>query len=225
MSEGFDDRLYGGIQANTYLGKLGLHGEVAGALREEDAAYGAAGLSYALTPEIRAKAMVGTSTSNDSIYPQFLAHGSLEITAATGLVLRPAVTYRDYRNDVEETTVGADLTKYFSPFADGGYLVGQVKGNVSFVSPGSNTGWETGAALTYVTRDGHSAGAEVFGGTMAYDNTVGLSSVSIENDFFGVRPKVGYRLSDATELFVQGEFIDTDAYDVIGGLAGIKVTY
>jgi hypothetical protein len=70
-----------------------------------------------------------------------------------------------------------------------------------------------------------SAALSVFGGTMAYDNTLCTGPCSVRNKFIGVRPKLGTYVNEKTEAYVAGEIVRTDYYDVYGATLGVKIGF
>jgi len=229
VTKGFSDRSAVGLQVDGFhRSGWGYHVEGAGQFREEDGAYFAGGFSYAFSPSVRAKLVVGSSSRNWGILPSFAAIGSVEFKSdpSIGLVLTPSVAYRKYRNGIEEVTPKLDLSKYFAPFANGAYIVGQVGAAAISANPGSNVGYELSGGLTYVMPSSYSVGVEVFGGQMAYDVLLPAGpNASVKNRFVGVRPKVGFNLTQTIELFVRGEFVNTQYYDVRGGTLGLVARF
>ena len=228
VDSGFDDRYFGGGYIDHYLDNgLGVHAEASGVSREESAGFFAGGFSYALNDSVRPKVVAGSSTSNDDVLPEFYFRGSVDVRSDSelGLVATPSVTYRKYDNGTKETVPGLDLAIYLPSFANGSYVVAQAIGKVMFVDPGDNTGYEVGGGASLVNPDFGSLGIVVTGGEMAYDSVLVANAASIENDFVSVRPNLGLSLSDDVEFFVSGEYTHTDFYDIVGGFAGLKITY
>lgn len=228
VDSGFDDRYFTGGYIDHYLDSgLGVHAEASGVAREEDAGFFAGGLSYALNDRLRPQIMAGTSTDNDDILPELYLRGSLEIHSdpEQGIVATPSITYRDYRNGTDEVVPGLSAAIYLPPFADGSYVVAQALGMVMFVDPGSNTGYEIGGGASLNKPGLGSFGLVVTGGEMAYDSVLATNAPSINNDFVTFRPNIGLFLSGDVELFVRGEYTHTDFYDIVGGLAGLKINY
>ena len=228
VTDGFSDRWFLGLAANAfYSSGLGLHIDTSYIDREESAGFFAAGISAELTPRIRAKIMGGTSTDNDGILPELYARGELAITSAPdlGLVLRPSLTYRSFRNGFDEGTGQIEIARYFKPFANGSFAVGQVGASGTYSDPGSNFGYELSAGVTYVAPNIGTIGATAVVGNMAYDSVLGPSSLSVENGFIGIRPAVSYYLGENAELIARGEIMFTDFYDLFGGSIGIKFNF
>lgn len=228
VTDGFSDRWFLGLAANAYYSSgLGLHIDTSYIDREESAGFFAAGASAELTPRIRAKIMGGTSTSNDTILPELYIRGELAITSEPelGLVLRPSLTYRSFRNGVDEGTGQIEIVRYFRPFANGGFAVGQISASGIYSNPGGNFGYELSAGVTYVALNIGTIGATIVGGMMAYDTVLGPSSLSVSNGFIGVRPAASFYLGENVELIARGEMMFTDFYDLYGGSIGIKFNF
>jgi hypothetical protein len=62
---------------------------------------------------------------------------------------------------------------------------------------------------------------------MVYDNTLCITLCSVVNKFVGIRPLVSYYLNhtDKYELFVRGEAVATDFYNIYGGTVGLKTRF
>lgn len=226
VSDGLKDRTFAGFFGNVYTeGGVGFHLDLSHQWREEDAGFGAIGISAELSPGIRPKLQIGGSTDNEGILPEFLVDASVrvELGDMTGLVFDLGGAYREFRNGVDEGSLRGEVIKYFDAFADGSYLVGQAYLGGIFADPGSNFGWEARAGVTYVMPSAWSIGLTVAGGEMAYDEVV--ASIGVENTFITLRPHVSFNITDQLELFVQGEFLTSDLYDIGGGFAGIKVNF
>ena len=228
VNEGFEGRVYTGALLDHYLeNDLGLHAEVSGVFREEDAAFFAGGLSYGFGEHVRLKATAGTSSNNDDILPEFYTRGELEIKSSEelGLVARPSITYRNYQSGVDEITPGLDVALYHE-LSRMNYLVFQVIGSLSYADPGSNLGFEAGGDITWVRRGLFSVGVTSTAGEMAYDNTLaGGPSVAVESEFWTVRPHASLFATKNLEIFARGDFSFNEFYDVTGGLLGVKFTY
>ncbi len=228
VDSGFSDRAFVALQGSLYdESGFGVHVDTSHVQREEEAVFFAAGLSYAISPSVRAKLMAGTSSDNDGILPELYINGSatVDFGPQAGLVLVPELIYRSYRNGVEEVQGQATINKYFAPFQDGSYLVGSVSGSVNYVTPGDNVGWEAGASLLHVRPRYMSMGLGAVAGSSAYDNQLGTASIGVRNDYVGVRPSASMYLSPDVEVFVRGEYLWTDFYDLAGGFAGIKYAF
>lgn len=228
VDSGFSDRAFVALQGSLYEeGGFGVHVDTSYVHREEEAAFFAAGLSYAISPSTRAKLMVGTSSENDGILPELYVNGSatVDFGPQAGVVVVPELIYRSYRNGVDEVQGQATVNKYFAPFQDGSYLVGSVSGSVNYVTPGDHVGWEAGASLLHVRPRYMSMGLGAVAGSSAYDNQLGAASIGVRNDYVGVRPSASMYLSPDVEVFVRGEYLWTDFYELAGGFAGIKYAF
>lgn len=228
VDSGYADRAFMGLQGSLYDETgFGVHFDAVHVQREEDAAFVAVGASYAVTPGTRLKLMLGSSSDNLEVQPELYVNGSatLDFGPQSGVVVTPEIIYRSYRNGVDEVQAQANVSKYFSPFADGSYLVGSINGSVNHVSPGDNIGWEAGAGVIYVRPRTMSVGLSGVVGSSAYDNQLGLASVGVRNDYAAVRPSVSMYLSPDVEVFARAEYLWTDFYDLAGGYAGIKYTF
>ena len=228
VSNGYSDRSFVSLQGSLYEdGGLGVHVDTSHTWREEDGTFFAAGVSYAVTPSTRLKVMAGTSSDNDGILPELYLSGSatVDFGPQAGVVLIPELFYRSYRNGVEELQGQATINKYFAPFQDGSYLVGSLTGSVNYVTPGEHVGWEASASVMHVQPRYMTVGLGAVAGSSAYDNQLGLASVGVRNDYAGIRPSASMYLSPDVEVFVRGEYLWTDFYDLAGGFAGIKYAF
>jgi hypothetical protein len=228
VDNGYSDRAFMGLQGSLYDDSgFGVHMDAVHVQREEEAAFVAAGLSYAVTPGTRLKLMAGTSTDNLEIQPELYLNGSatFDLGPQAGLVITPEVIYREYRSGTEEVQAQGSISKYFKPFKDGSYIVGTVFGSATFVQPGDNVGWEAGANVLHVRPRYMSMGMGVVAGTSAYDNLLGPVPTDVRNDYIGVRPSVSMYLSPDVEVFARGEYLWTDFYELAGGFAGIKYAF
>ena len=226
VSNGFSDRQAVGISGNVYhpASGWGAHFDTSGLWREENGGFFAGGVSYAVTPTLRPKVMFGTSTTNFGILPEFFGYGSVTINASPFNVT-PALIYRQYRNGTKQTTPQIDVAHYGQPFSDNSYLVAQALVGISFVSPGSNTGYDVGAGLTYVVPKLGTVALWGLGGRMAYDAALCVTECSVRNDFIGVRPKVSAYINDKAEFFVLGEYVRTDFYNIAGATVGLRTAF
>ena len=226
VNNGFSDRTAIGVAANVYstLSGWGVHFDAASNWREENASFFAGGLSYAVTPNIRPKVMLGTSSSNLGILPRTYVYGTVEVNVAP-FIFRPAVFYREFRNGVEQTTPQLEAVYYFPAPPGAPYFVAQGSVGVDFVNPGSHIGYLINGALTYVMPKVGTLEMGVFGGTMAYDNVLCKGPCGVSNKFVGIRPKVSAYFGESSEVYLAGEFVRTDYYDVAGGSLGLKVGF
>jgi hypothetical protein len=228
VDSGYADRAFVSLQGSLYdEAGFGVHADVTHSMREEDASFVAVGASYAVTPKARFKVMAGTSSQNDDILPELYLNGSLtyDFGPQAGIVVIPEIIYRDYRSGVDELQGLVAINKYFPAFKDGSYIVGSLNGSVNYVNPGDNVGWEAGANLTHVRPYYMSYGIGAVVGRSAYDNTLGIASISVRNDYVGVRPSISMFLSKDVEVFARGEVLWTDYYTLAGGYGGVKYTF
>jgi hypothetical protein len=232
VTNGFSNRAVADFAANWYYSGLGLHVDTSRDWREENADYIVAGVSYAITPYIRPKFLYGTSSENLGIQPKTYLRGEIEfqmpsVPGTTGIVATPSITSREYRNGVRETVPEIDVAFYHPEFANHTYFVSEVKATTIMVETISALGYEFSGSETYVIPKWGTIGAEVFGGRMVYDVTLCAMLCSVQNRFLGIRPLVSFYLnhSDAHELFVRGEVVATDFYNIYGGTVGLKTKF
>jgi hypothetical protein len=232
VTNGFADRFVAEEAANLYSGNWGFHFDTSHNWREENADFVVGGVSYAITPTVRSKVLVGTSSENLGILPQTYVRGELELQSpgtagSAGVLAIPSITYREYRNGVKETVPAIDIAFYLPEFSDHSYVVLEAKGLSTFVQAVSGVGYEVGASATYVMPKQGTFGAEIFGGRMVYDNTLCITLCSVVNKFVGVRPLVSFYLNhtDKYELVVRGEVAATDYYNIYGGTVGLKTRF
>ena len=218
-TNGYSDRWVIGSYANLYRGGTGLHSDLVYVNREDNAFFGAFGLSHAISELTRAKIMVGSSTSNRNILPNAFVQGSLQIKPSEGLIVTPALTYRHYRSGGREVAPSVQLARYFDLRGDaGGYYVAQADGGLSFNNSGRR-GWTAGAGLTTVRNSGLSLGVAARTGYSAYDSAMGFGVTSRN---YGGSATVGYRLGRGYELFVRGDVTKSRFYTVSGAIVGLK---
>jgi hypothetical protein len=232
VTNGFSSRFVAEEAANVYYSGWGFHVDTSHDWREENADYVVGGVSYAVTPYVRPKILFGTSSENLGIQPQAYFRGEIEFqspgsSGTAGIVATPSLTSREYRNGVKETVPEIDVAFYLPEFADHTYFVVESKGLATFVQGVSAVGYELSASATYVSPKSGTIGAEFFGGRMVYDNTLCIVLCSVENRFYGVRPLVSFYLTgnDKLELFVRGEAVATDFYNIFGGTVGLKTRF
>lgn len=223
VSDGFHDRRYIGAFINNYSGDLGFHADLSYVDREEEGLFAAVGVSWQASESWRPKLMVGSSTNNFDILPEIFVALSAQYKPAgeEGWTITPSVTYREYRNGGDEFLPAADFAKYFSAGDTGGYWVLQGRVALSF-NNSNDTGYTIGGGLQTVRSNGLTAGLYIEGGHMTYDSIIGIG---VETDYWAIRPSVGYRFSTGHEIYVRGEFADTDFYSVQGVMVGTKFTY
>ncbi len=224
LDEGQSDRDYVGAQGNFFrTDGLGLHFDLAGLSSDlEDTVYGAFGVSKDVGADLRAKLLLGGSDSEDGFFPEYKIDGELEknFGAEDGLVLRGGLTYSKYDNDAEEARLRGQVVRYTDPLSNGGYFVQQGDLSVSTSLDSNTTGWEIGFGATYVDAAGWNAGLGISAGRIAYDQQIGAA---VENDFWAVRPSIGYRISKNSELFLRAEYVDTELYDLKGATFGLNI--
>ncbi|MBA3526953.1 MAG: hypothetical protein H0T82_08555 [Sphingomonas sp.] len=216
-SDGFTDRFFAGGFLDRYFGSTGVHADVVYVNREENAAYGALGLSQRINGLGRLKLMAGTSTGNRSILPKLSLHAGLELSLTKDTIVRPSVTYRRFRNDRSHIAPEVQIAHYFGGNA-AGYYVAQVDAGLSLTNT-DNTGWSLGGGLTNVRKDGLRLGLAGRSGRMAYDSLLGSE---IDSRFYGGGPNVGYRFLGGQEIFVRGDVTRNKFYTVTGAFIGFK---
>jgi hypothetical protein len=223
VSNGFDNRDFVGAFVNSYSDSgLGVHGDFAYVDREDNGFYGAFGVSYQVTDNLRPKIMLGTSSNNDNILPEAYASASVEYKADGGWIVTPGVAYRKYRTGGEEVQPSVDVTKYTSiPGDTGGYYAVQGRVTGSF-NDSDEDGWSVGLGVQSVRSNGFTVGLNGEFGHMTYDSVIGIG---VATDYWAVRPSVGFRVDKHHEVFVRGEYADTDFYKVEGAMIGVKYTY
>lgn len=221
VDSGFDDRGFLTSFANAYSDSgIGYHAEVTGETREETAAFFAAGLSYN-TPSVSARGMLGSSTDNEDILPQFYARGEVAYRTdpALGIVVTPSITYREFRNGVEEFNTGGNLTKYFA-LGEDRQLITQLYGNAIFVDPGDEFGGFGGTDVTYGRYRRWSIGSTFEAGVSNFESVLGAGEVN--NAFYSVRPHASIYVTDTVELIGLVSYYDTEEFNIIGGGVGVK---
>ena len=225
LDQGQPDRNNLGVQGNYFRQDgLGLHFDVAGVDSDvEDTGYVAVGASRDIGQGLRLKGMIGGSDSEFGYFPKYHVDAELEkdLGTASGIILRGGLSYSKYDNDTEEGRLRGHAVRYGSPLANGGYFVQQVGLSVSSSFDDGTTGGEASASVTYVDQSGWSAGLGIAGGRIAYDQELGAA---VENDFWAIRPTFGYQVSKNTELFVRGEYVDTELYNLTGVTLGLNFT-
>jgi hypothetical protein len=232
VTNGFATRYVADVAGNWYYSGLGLHFDTSRDWREETANYVVGGISYAITPYIVPKFLYGTSSENMGIQPKTYFRGEVAfttppVTGSTGIVATPSVSFREYRNGVQETVPEIDVALYHPEFADKTYFVTEVKATTIMVESVSALGYEFSASETYVVPKWGTVGAEFFSGRMVYDVTLCSILCSVENRFVGVRPLVSFYLNhnEAHELFIRGEVVATDFYNIYGATVGLKTKF
>jgi len=184
---------------------------------------GNTGVSQEIGQDLRLRGMIGGSDSEFGYFPKFHVDGELEkdLGTATGVILRGGLSYSKYDNDAEEGRLRGSAVRYGSPLPNGGYFVQQAALSVSTSFDSDTTGGEASVAFTYVDQSGWNAGLGLAVGRIAYDQELGAA---VENDFWAIRPTFGYQISDNAELFLRGEYVDTELYDLTGVTLGLNFT-
>lgn len=219
-SRGYTDRFVVGAYGDLYNGAMGIHFDLAHVDREQNASFGAAGLSYALNDQAKVKVMAGSSTGNGTILPSLFLLGSLQLKPAPGWIVTPQVIYRRYRIGGREIAPSIATARYFDiPSDTGGYYVAQANVGLSFTN-GGNTGWAAGAGLTTIRKSGLSLGANLTAGHMAYDSIFGTG---VRSSFYGGGATIGHRIGGGNELYVRADVSHTKFYTVSGAMLGFKV--
>ena len=224
VDEGLDDRQFAGAFVNIYDGDVGLHGDFLYVDREEDAAYGAFGISFRPFECVRPKFTIGTSTDNNNILPEFATSLSVQIKPeeGSGWVITPGLLYREYRSGTSETRPSLEVVKYFSlPIDKNGYYVAQGRLSAS-VSDSNTQRYAIAGGLQTVRSDGMTYGLTVEGGWLDRDPLVGNGATS---RYYALRPSVAFRFLQGRELFLRGEYADTDAYTVVGATIGVRIEF
>jgi hypothetical protein len=128
---------------------------------------------------------------------------------------------------VQEVVPELHIAFYHPEFADHTYFVTEVKATTTFVESVSAVGSEFSGTATYVMPKWGTVGAELFGGRMTYDATLCVELCGVRNRFAGVRPLVSFYLNhtDSLELYVRGEIVATDSYNIYGGTVGLKTAF
>lgn len=224
LTEDFDDRFISTAGANVYFDSgLGFHGEATYADREEDGALFIAGVSYN-TPQSQFRVSAGSSTDVEDIFPELYIRGdaTLRSSPADGLVGSAGVTYRDYRNGADEVVLDGNVTKYIA-YGGGEALILQSFGSIGLADPGSNVSYSIGGSIGFNSLRDYSFAVALEGGRSEYDLDLGLEGIS--NPFLAVRPSAGLYLTNSIEVFVRGEFVTAEIYDVYGGTVGLKIEF
>ena len=223
LNQGQPDRDVFGAQGNYFRNDgLGLHFDIAGLSSDvEDTAYLGFGVSTEIGPDLRAKAMIGGSGSDFGYFPEVFVDGELEkdFGSDRGIVLRGGLSYSKYNSNTEEARLRGQAVRYGKPNAGGGYFVQQAELSVASSLDSGTTGGEASAAFTYISQQGWNAGLGIAAGRIAYDQQLGEA---VENDFWAVRPNLGYRVSNRAEVFLRAEYVDTELYDLRGVTLGLN---
>ena len=223
VTSGNSNRRFVTTWGNAYFENgLGTHAEVHFMDREERAAYAAGGVSWGRDfGEIRG--WLGSSTENAGILPALYARieGSYRTSPQTGLVFRPALTYRNFRNGAQDATAELEIAKYVSlPL---GSLILTCLARAMVTDPGDHTSASFGAGLIYAQTGRASAGFTIEGGRAKYDGL--LTPARLNESYLSVRPTVSFYLTDSVELIGLAEYSSQESYDAFGGYVGLKVRF
>lgn len=224
VDEGLDDRQFAGAFVNIYDGDVGLHGDFLYVDREEDAGYGAFGISFRPFDGLRPKFTIGTSTGNNNTLPEFAASLSVQIKPeeGSGWTITPTLLYREYRSGTSEMRPSLEVVKYLSLSLDtGGYYVAQARLSTS-LSNSDTQRYAIAGGLQTVRSNGMTYGLIVEGGWLDRDPLVGGGATS---RYYALRPSVAFRFLQGRELFLRGEYADTDAYTVVGATIGVRIEF
>ncbi len=225
LDQGFGTRTFEGGFVDVYANdKLGLHADVVAVQREENALYASIGASFAFSPHVRPKLMIGTSTTNLNILPDQFASLSVQIKPGTnsGWVVTPSVAYRHYRNGNRDTLASLAVAKYFNIAADPhGYYVVQAAATTVFQRNGR--AMSTGSlGVQTVRASGVSFGITGEAGALVRDPVAGAVN---GGQFYAVRPSLSVPIVKGIEVFARGEYADTTQYTAKGGTTGLKVGF
>ena len=191
--------------------------------REEDATYFAAGISRKFG-DTTGRLTFGTSTTNTGILPEFFVEGAVTVDNGpeAGTLFTVLASHSKFRNGSDVTRIGGEAVKYYDPNENGGYVITQANAFLSNANPGGNTGWEIGGAITYVSGQSWTLGASGSLGNSAYE---ALTTTTVENRFWSVRPFFTYDLGDSTTLVMRGEYVKSDLFDIQGGSIGVNFQF
>lgn len=221
VTNGISDRRLATAWGNaTFESGLGTHAEIHFMDREETAAYLAGGLSVSgKFGELRG--WLGTSTDNWGILPEFSAR--LEATyrsrAELGLVIRPAVSHRVFRNGAEDSAAEIEIAKYAS--LPTGMLIFTAMARGAYVDPGGHASAAFGAGVIYSQPRKFSVGVNIEGGRAAYDGL--LAPGLLDERYISIRPTASIFLTDNVELFGLVEHSSRESHSLFGGHVGLKI--
>lgn len=223
LTDGNSDRRFATAWGNAHFANgFGTHAEAHVMDREEMAAFLAGGISWGGDfGEVRG--WLGSSTENVGILPELYARfeASYRTRPEVGLVFRPAVTYRDFRNGARETAAEVEVAKYVS--LDSAQLIFTLMARGVASDPGDHIGAAFGAGILYAQSGKVSAGLTVEGGRASYDGL--LAAGSLDELYFSIRPVVSFHLSESVEILGMMEYSSRESYDVFGGHLGLKVHF
>ena len=217
-SDGYADRYIGGAFMDSQLGTTGLHADILYVDREENAAYGAFGLSQLIEGFGRVKLMAGTSTHKQNIVPKLFLSAGIEVHPATQVIVRSAVAYRKFDHGRSQINPSLQFARYFGGDAVG-YFVAQADGSL-FINNTGKTGWSVGGGVTHVRTNGWRFGAALHRGYMTYDAVTGTN---IHSYTYGGGPNIGFRFSGGKEVFFRSDLTRTRFYTVSGAIVGFKL--
>lgn len=224
-NKGLDARTYAGTFVDYYLVEdVAIHADVVGVNREESAAYGAVGVSWQMTNHVRPKIMLGTSSNNLAILPdQYAAFTvALKPGSNSGWIVTPGVTYRHYRNGNRETLGTLGVAKYFNLRGDKhGYYVVQASVTTSLAGNGRGRSSAT-IGLQTVRANRVSFGLSAEAGALIRDPIVGGTG---GGRYFAIRPTLSVPATRNLDVFLRGEYADTELYQAAGGTTGLKVAF
>lgn len=228
-TNGYANRVYAGAMADVYTKKgVGIHADVSGVSREEDAAFASIGLSYAIAPGVRPRITAGTSTNTRNIYPEVYVSGQVRVEAGKSTIITPSFSWRAFRNDVSELTPALDVAHYFTiPGDSGGFYAVQGRGTLSFIDRAEMAYSISGGILTK-RRSGISLGIHGEGGRLSYsglNGPAGTFAPGFRSPYWAIRPSLGFDIGSGNEIFLRGEYSHNDAFDTRGVLIGFKKTF
>lgn len=223
-TQNFSDRTVSSLIGNIYMPNgWSTHAEATYLTREETAGFFAGGLSYNL-PQFSIKALAGSSTDNQMILPEIYGRveAAFRSSPEVGLVVAPAVTYREYRNTAYETALETQVLKYHG-LGGGASLIFSGLGRATAVEPGHHWVGSGGVGLTYAEYQRYSVGLSFEAGRSSYNSLLGPGTANLP--YYTIRPHASIYLYERLELFGSVEYTDLDSYKVYGGLAGIKMRF
>ena len=223
VTHGNSQRRFTTAWGNAYFSSgLGAHAEAHVMSREDTAAFFAGGLSWS-SDRAEVRGWVGTSTDNFNTLPEYFARLEASYSSAPewGLVFRPAVTYRQFRNDTEEAIADIEIAKYAS--LETGHLVFTVMARGIVIDPGRHISGAFGAGVLYAQTGKVSVGISIEGGRASYDGLLGPGE--LDESYFTIRPSVSFYLTEGLELVGMMEYSSRQSYDLYGGHVGLKFRF
>lgn len=225
LSDPLETRTTQGAFVNVYTDSdVGLHADVVHVNREEEATFFSAGVSVPVNGHLRPRLMVGTSTGNRAILPDLALALSVQITPGddSGWIITPGLSYRHFRNGDSATIASLGVTRYFSMSWDrGGYYAAQASVSTSLTDSEAMRASVT-AGLQTVRRNGVIVGLSAEAGRLITDPA---NATDYRGRYFVLRPNLALPLSRRLQLITRGELADTETFDAIGGLLGLKVEF